>query len=106
MHMSWWIVSILNDASTLAFVEQGKREKHACTCRSHGFDFIPFDFSSLGSFGPAAEELLSRVCKRYSSHARVSSWEAHSWVYRHLSFALIRGVAEQFVGRQLPTFAW
>ena len=56
-------------ASALLSVEQGKRDKHAHICRSHGFDFIPFGFSSLGSFGPAAEALLSRICQRYSSHA-------------------------------------
>ena len=29
------------------------RDKHACTCRSHGFDFIPFEFSNSGSLGEA-----------------------------------------------------
>ena len=29
-------------ASALASVEHGERDKHAPTCRSHGFDFIPF----------------------------------------------------------------
>ena len=47
--------------STLASVEQGKRDKHARTCRSYGFEFIPFGFSSLGSFWPEAKELLSRI---------------------------------------------
>ena len=93
-------------ASALTSVEQGKRDKHARTCRSHGFDFIPFGFSSLGSFGPEAEELLSRISQRYSSHARVPPWEAHSWVFRRLSFAVMRGVAAQLAGRQLPTFGW
>ena len=93
-------------ASALPSVEQGKRDKHAHICKSHGFDFIPFGFSSLGSFGPAAEELLSRICQRYISHAQVSSWEAHSWVFRLLSFAVMRGVTEQFVSRQLSTFEW
>ena len=36
-------------ASALAFVEQGKRDKHARTYKSHSFDFILFGFSSLGS---------------------------------------------------------
>ena len=30
------------DVSALSSVEQGNRDKHACTCKSHGFDFIPF----------------------------------------------------------------
>ena len=58
-------------ASALASAEQGKRDKHARTCRSQSFDFIPFGFSSLGSFGPEAEELLSRMCQRYFSHVRM-----------------------------------
>ena len=45
--------------SALPSVEQGKRDKHSATCRSHGFDFIPFDFSAFGSLGPAADELPS-----------------------------------------------
>ena len=63
-------------AFALAYVEQGKRDKHARTCRSHGFDFISFGFSSRSSFGPEAEELLSRICLRYSSHVQVPPWEA------------------------------
>ena len=90
-------------ASALPSVERGKWDKHTHICKSHGFDFIPFGFSSLG---PAVEELVSRICQRYSSHAPVSSWEAHSYIFRRLSFALIRGVAEQFVGLQLSTFKW
>ena len=68
-------------AAALPSVEQGKRDKHSATCRSHGFDFIPFGFSTFGSFGPAAEELLSRICQRYSSHARIPEWEAHAWCF-------------------------
>ena len=34
------------------------------------------------------------------------SWAAHSYVFHRLSFAVMRGVAEQFVGRQLSTFGW
>ena len=93
-------------AFALVSVEQGKREKHAHTCLTHGFDFNSFGFSSLGSFGPAAEELLSRFCQRNSSYARVSSWEAHSSVFRRLSFAVMRGVVKQFVGQKLTTFGW
>ena len=59
-------------ALALTSVQQSKGERHARTCRSHGFHFIPFGFSSLGSLRLAAEELLSRICQRYNSHARVS----------------------------------
>ena len=93
-------------ASALSSVEQGKRDKHASTCRSHGFDFIPFGFSTFGSFGPEAEALLSRICQRFSSHVQVPEWEAHDWVFRRLSFAIMRGVSEQLIGRQLADFSW
>ena len=90
-------------ASARACIVEGKREKHARTCRSHGFDFISFGFTSLGSFDPAPMELLSCICQRYSSHAQVSSWEAHSLVFCRSSFAVMRGVVEQFVGRHVST---
>ena len=93
-------------ASALSSVEQGKRDKHASTCRSHGFDFIPFGFSTFGSFGPEAEALLSRICQRFISHVQVPEWEAHDWVFRRLSFAVMRGVSEQLIGRQLADFSW
>ena len=48
--------------SALAIIEQVKRDKHAQTCASHRFDFLPFGLSVLGSFGPAAQELLDRIC--------------------------------------------
>ena len=95
------------DATSALFsVEQGKSDKHARSCISHGFDFSPFGFSTFGSFGPAAEELLDRVCRRYVSHAHIPPWEAHPWVYRRLSFSIMRGVAEQFVRRQSADFGW
>ena len=93
-------------ASALSIVERAKQEKHARTCLSHEFDFIPFGFSTFGSFGPAAETLLDRICQRFASHTQVPAWEAHAWVHRRLSFSIIRGVAEQFVRRQHPAFGW
>ena len=92
--------------SALAAVEQAKCDKHSEVCASHGFDFTPFGFSVFGSFGPAAQELLGRVCRRYRTHARIAEWEAHSRVHRRLSFAVMRGVADQFVGRRLDSFGW
>ena len=86
-------------ASALASIEKGKRDKHARTCRAHGFDFIPFRFSSLGSYGPGAVEILSRMCQRHSSHVRVAPWKAHSWVFHRLFFDVIRSIAEQYVRR-------
>ena len=56
-------------ASALPFVEQGKRDKHTATCRSHGFDFIPFGFSTFGSFGPSAEELPSHTVPMHRSQS-------------------------------------
>ena len=47
----------------------------------------------LGSFSHAAQELLDRVCRRYDIHARVVEWEAHAWIHRRVSFAVLRGVA-------------
>ena len=37
--------------------------------------------------------------QHYHLHAQAADWEAHTWIYRRLSFAIMRGVAEQFVGR-------
>ena len=48
-------------ASAFATDEHAKRAKHTQMCASHRFDFLPFGFSSFGSFGPAAHELLDVV---------------------------------------------
>ena len=45
-------------------------------------------------------------CKIQCTHARISKWEAHACVFRRLSFAVMRGVAEQFVGWQLWVLSW
>ena len=92
--------------SALAVVEQAKRDKHSEVCASHHFDFVPLSFSVFGSFRPAAQELLDGVCRRYRTHARLAKWEAHSRVHHHLSFAVMRGVADQFVGRRFDSFGW
>ena len=69
------------DASgALPAIEQGKRDKHASACRSHGFDVPPFSFSVFGSFGPLAQELLDRIVQRYRLHAQVADWEEHAWI--------------------------
>ena len=81
-------------------------DKHAETCLAHSFDFAPFSFSVLGSFSLAAEEILTRVCQRYVSHARILPWEAHQWVYQRLSFPVMHGVAKQFIRRQSSNFGW
>ena len=44
----------------------GKRNKHIATCQSHGLYFIPFGFSTSGSFHPKGEEVLSFICQRYT----------------------------------------
>ena len=92
--------------SVLSVVEQAKRDKHTDTCASHRFDFVPFSFSVFGSFGPATHELLDRICRRYRTHARIAEWEAHARVHNRLSFAVMRWVAEQFVGRDVASFGW
>ena len=92
--------------STLSSVEQGNRDKHVSVCRSQGFDFIPFGFSLFGSFGPEVKVFLGRVVQRYRLHAHVADWEAHAWIFRRLSFAIMRGVAEQFVGRMSDACGW
>ena len=58
-----------------------------------------FGFSVFGSFGPAAQELLDLICRRYRIHACVAEWEAHAWVHRRLSF----GVAGQLLILTLVT---
>ena len=93
-------------ASAIDIVEQAKRDKHTETCASHRFDFEPFGFSVFGSLGNAALELLARVYSRYRTHACLAEWEAHARVHRRLSFAVMRGVADQFVGRRLDSFGW
>ena len=90
--------------SALSVVGQGNRDKHASICHSHGFDFVPFGSSVFGSFGREAQELLGRVVQHYRLHAQVADWEAHVWIYRRLSFAIMRGVVEQFDGRMSDTF--
>ena len=67
---------------------------HITTCMSHVFENISFRFSALEPFGPAAEELLSRICQRLTSHAQIPEWEAHAWVFPRLSFVVMRMVAE------------
>ena len=67
---------------------------------------VPFGFRFFGSFSLAAQKLLDRICQRYHIHARITEWEAHTWVHRRLSFAVLRGVADQLVGRRLDSFGW
>ena len=95
-----------DDASALMSVEQGKLDKHTNTCRSFGFDFVPFGFSTLVSFGREAEAFLSRFCQHFNSHVQVPEWEAHDWVFRCLSFTIMYGISEQLVGRQVADFSW
>ena len=71
-----------NTNSTLALVVQGKREKHARICKSHGFDFLPFGLPSLVSFWHVVKERLSCIFQCYSSHPLVPSWEAHYLVFK------------------------
>ena len=92
--------------SAIAVVEQAKRDKHSEVCASHHSDFVAFGFSTLSSFVPATQELIYRVCRRYRTHARIAEWEAHSQVHRRPSFAVMRGVADQFVGGRLDSFGW
>ena len=77
-------------ASDLSAVEHGKCNKHASVCRSHGIDFVPIRFSVLGSFSTGA----------------CSCWDAHTWICRRLSFAIVSGVAKQFVGSMSNSFRW
>ena len=92
--------------STLLSIQQGKRDKHAYTCESHGMGFIPLYFSTMGSFGPQAERLLSCICWRLISHVHILEWEAHDWVLSRLSFAAMCKVDEQLVGWHLADFSW
>ena len=99
-------------ASAVSSVEQGKRDKHASTCRYHGFDFIPFGFSTLGSFSPEAEAplscllafqlassgpevgnswlgILSSIFCRYAWCFRVAHLPAIRWLYLVIPYLLI-----------------
>ena len=60
----------------------------------------------FGSFGLEAQMFLEGVVQRYRLHAHVVDWEAPDFVYRRLSFAIMCGVAEQFVGHISDAFAW
>ena len=60
----------------------------------------------FGSFGPVAEEVLHRMCELYRIHARVSEWEAHACVHHRLSFVIMRGVVDHYVGRCFVSFDW
>ena len=64
--------------STLAHVEQCKRDKHSYTYRLLRYDFITFGFSSMGSFVLKAQELLYYISQHNCYYARVTRWEAHS----------------------------
>ena len=75
-------------------------QKHVAGA-SHRFNFLSFGFWVFGSFGPAAQELLDRSCRRYRIHAHIAEWEVYARVHRHLSFAVMREVADQFEGRRL-----
>ena len=46
------------------------------------------------------------VLHRHHECVLMSVWEAHDWVFRRLSFAIMRGVSEQLIGRQLADFSW
>ena len=63
----------------------------------------PHSFRSCCSYSNA---LLSRIWQRFSSHLQVPKWEAHDWVFYRLSFAIMRGVSQQLIGRQLAEFSW
>ena len=86
--------------SALATIKQAKRDKHTQTCASNRY-FLPFGFSVFDWFTPAAQELLDRIYCRYRFHARITKWEAHAWIHRHLSFPVMRGVADGFLGRRI-----
>ena len=34
------------------------------------------------------------LCRSYVSHAHIPLWEAHDWVYRRLSFAIMCSIAD------------
>ena len=43
--------------------------------------------------------VLQSHCYRYVSYAHMRPWEANKWVYRLLSFVVMRGVAEHLICR-------
>ena len=73
---------------------------------SHSVDFVPFHFSTWGSFRPKAEGLLPCIYQGLILHFRIRVWEAHDWVFRRLSFMVMRRVAEQLVDRQMADVIW
>ena len=70
-------------------------------CQSQGSQV-----ANLILYSSEAQVFLGRVVERYRLHAQVADWEAHAWIYRRLSFVIMHGVAEQFVGRMSDDFGW
>ena len=99
---SRWVERRCLDSS----IKQGKRGKHTATCQSHGFEFIPFGFSTFRSFGSRDEEVLSCICQPCRSRAEILEWEVHAWVFRYLSFALMRRVTKLIACWKLVEFSW
>ena len=89
-------------ASALPSVEQGKLDLPASTCKSHGFDFIPFRFFHLWLLRPGGGGTPLSNLPAF----QVPHWEAHDWVFRRVSFAIIHGVSEQLIDRQLVDLSW
>ena len=87
------------NVSTPSIVEQCKQDEHFVPCRP--FDFISFCFSTFKSFSRAAEDLLSNISQRYSSHAAIHEWEAHVKLFRRPPLLLCVGLLSGlWAGRQ------
>lgn len=87
-------------------VETAKVRRHSALCAEHGYGFVPFAFSAVGSFGPAAQRFLRVVSARYAAARGVSHSMAAHIVYSRLSFAVQRGVAAQLLARHTGTLSF
>ena len=56
--------------------EEGKRHKLFRHFNVPWFNLLPFIFSTFGSLGVIALEMLLHICRRYNLHKQVSEWEA------------------------------
>ncbi|GJS68950.1 putative reverse transcriptase domain-containing protein [Tanacetum coccineum] len=77
-----------------------KVTKHEKACIKNQHVFIPFAFDTFGFLAPEAVELLSRVQR--VMHSNVMTPRTTDDVFKHIGFAIQKGLAAQLVAR-LPS---
>ena len=84
----------------VAVAAQRKREKYLARCRTIGYGFLPFSFSSLGELDKGAVALLKRI--QTFSRAQDIGARAAAHIFSRIGFSIARGVGAQIVSR-LPS---